>query len=61
MTLVCGLKVALWEALFFLIGVELIINVVLVSGAQHSDSNIHIHIPILFQILFPYRLLQNIE
>ena len=36
-------------------------NVVLVSGAQHSDSVIHIHIFILFQILFPNRSLQSIE
>ena len=36
-------------------------NVVLVSGVQQSDSLIHIHISILSQILFPFRLLQNIE
>ena len=40
-------------------------NVVLVSGVQQSDSDIYIYIYIykraLFQILFPYRLLQNIE
>ena len=36
-------------------------NVVLVSGVQYSDSVIHIHGSILFQILFPYRLLQSIE
>ena len=34
-------------------------NVVLVSGIQQSDSVTHIFI--LFQILFPQRLLQNIE
>ena len=39
-----------------LVGVELIYNVVSVSGVQPSDSVIHIHIFILFQILFPYRL-----
>ena len=39
----------------------MIYNVVLVSGIQQSDSVIHIHIFILFQILFPYRLLHNIE
>ena len=33
----------------------------LVSGVQQSDSVIHLHVPILFQILFPFRLLQNIE
>ena len=40
------------------IGVELIYNV---SGVQESDSVIHIHIFILFQIFFSYRLSQNIE
>ena len=38
---------------------ELINNIVLVSGIQQSDSVIHVSI--LFQILFPFRLLQNIE
>ena len=33
----------------------------LVSGIQQSDSVIHIHVSILFQILFPFRLLQSIE
>ena len=33
----------------------------LVSGVQQSDSVIHIHVSILFQILFPFRLLHNIE
>ena len=32
----------------------------LVSGVEQSDSVIHIHIFILFQILFSYRLSQNI-
>ena len=36
-------------------------NVVLVSGVQQSDSVIHIYVSILFQILFPFRLLYNIE
>ena len=36
-------------------------NVVLVSGVQQSNSVIRIHVYILFQILFPFRLLQNIE
>ena len=36
-------------------------NVVLVSGIQESDSVTHIHVSILFQILFPFSLLQNIE
>ena len=45
----------------FYIGVYLIYNVVLVSGIQQSDSVLHIHMSILFQILFPYRLLQSTE
>ena len=45
----------------FYIGVSLINNVVLVSGGQQSDSIIHIHVSILFQILFPTRSLHNIE
>ena len=36
-------------------------NVVLVPDVQQSDSVIHIHTAILFQILFPFRLLQSIE
>ena len=36
-------------------------NVVLVSGIQQSDSVVHIHVPIIFQILFQLRLLQSIE
>ena len=38
----------------------LINNVVIVSDVQQSDSVIHIHVPILFQILFPFRLLHSI-
>ena len=40
----------------FYIGVEFINSVLLVSTAQQSDSAIHIHVSILFQILFPFRL-----
>ena len=36
-------------------------NVVLVSGVQQSDSIILIHVSVLFQILFPVRLLCNVE
>ena len=38
-------------------------NVVLVLGVPQSDSVIliHIYVPIPFQILFPFRLLHNIE
>ena len=45
----------------FYTGVYLINNVMLASGIQQSDSVIHIHVSILFQIIFPIRLLQNIE
>ena len=34
--------------IFIFIGVELIYNIVLVSGVQHCESVIHIHIPTLF-------------
>ena len=43
----------------FFIGVQLICNVVLVSGVEQSESIIHIS-P-LFLIFSPFRLLQNIE
>ena len=33
----------------------------LVSGVQQSDSVIHIHVSILFQILFPFGLSQSTE
>ena len=33
----------------------------LVSGVQQSDLVIHIRVSILFQIVFPFRLLQSIE
>ena len=45
----------------FYIGAELINNVVLVSGVQQSGSVIHMYVSVLSQILFPFRLLQNIE
>ena len=35
-------------------------KIVLVSGVQQSDSVIHIRVTILFQIPFPFRLLQSI-
>ena len=43
------------------IAVQLIYNVVLVSGAQQSESVIYICIFTLFQILSPYRPLQSTE
>ena len=44
---------------FYFLKFKWIYSIVLVSGVQHSDSVIHIyvHVYILFQILFPYRLL----
>ena len=38
-----------------------IVDFVLASGVQQSDSIIHIHVPILFQIFFLFSLLHNIE
>ena len=50
---------------FFLAELQLIYNIVLVSGIQQSDSAIYvsvfIYIYILLQILFHHRLLQDIE
>ena len=36
-------------------------NVVLVSGVQQSDLVIHLYESIVFQIMFSFRLLHNIE
>ena len=40
---------------------QLVKNVTLVSGVKQNDSVTHIYLSILFQILFPIMLLQNIE
>ena len=45
----------------FSLGRELSYNVVLVSGVQQGDSVLYVPVSVLFQILFSYRLLQNIE
>ena len=45
----------------FYTGAQLINNVVLESGVQQSDSVIHTRASILFQIIFPFSLFQNIE
>ena len=45
----------------FILYWSIVNNVALVSGVQSSDSVIHIHVSTLLQILFPFRLLQNIE
>ena len=36
-------------------------NNVSVSGVQQSDSVTHIHVSVLFQVIFPFMLLQNID
>ena len=46
---------------FTFIEIQWTYNVVLVSGVRQSESAIHIHISILFQILFPYKLVHNTE
>ena len=43
------------------LSIQLIYNVMLVSSVQQSDSAPQIHVSILFQILFPCRLLWNIQ
>lgn len=45
----------------FCIGVQSINEAVLVSDAQQSNSVTHIQLSSLFQILFPLRLLSNLE
>ena len=47
--------------LFVFIGVELINNVVIVSGEQGRDLVIHIHVSILPQTPLPSRLPHNTE
>ena len=47
--------------IFILYWTKLIYNVVLVSGVQQSDSVKHLHIFFFCKIIFPLRLLQNIE
>ena len=42
-------------------GIWLTKNDVFISSVQQSDSVIHTQVSVLFQILFPFRLLQNIE
>ena len=59
-------KKNLLNYLFYSVRVELIYNVVLVSGEQQRASvtytfSYNTYIFILFQILDPYRLLQSIE
>ena len=49
------------DTVFFKKNLSLVYHIVLVSGVQQSDSFIYIHISIVFQILFPCRVLQNTE
>ena len=58
---VYGVRECSFFNFLFYIGVQLINNAVLISGVQQSDLVIHICVSILFQILFPFRLLHNIE
>ena len=36
-------------------------NVVLISSIQQNDSVTHTHVAVLFTILFPLKVLKNIE
>ena len=49
------------KSFLFYMCVELTYNVVLISGVQQNDSVIHIHVSLLVQVLFPFRLLYNTE
>ena len=49
----------IFKIILFYVGIYLIYNIVSVSGVLQTDSIIHIHISILFQILLQFRLLQN--
>ena len=58
------LSMLILKGIFFkliFIGVQLIYNVVLVSGVQQSESAISTHISILLDFFFPYKSLQSIE
>ena len=54
-------RVILFFSFSFYIKLWLVNNVVLASNIQQYDSVINIHLSILFQILFPFSLLQNIQ
>ena len=55
-----SIKAHIFKKFVFCIGVLLINNAVFISCVLPSDSVTHIQVSILFQILFPFRLLQNI-
>ena len=44
--------------IFILCGVELISNTVLISGVRQNDTVVHVCV--LFQVLFPFRMLHNL-
>ena len=56
----CSMCYTLCPLILFFIDVQLIYNVVFISGVQQSDSVVHTFISV-FQIPSPYRLLQNTE
>ena len=60
-TIIWGINSNFLKKLLFCIGVQLTNNAVLISGVQKSNSVVHIHVAVIFQILFPYRLLQSTE
>ena len=52
----------LFDFYFFILYCRIVdYKFVLVSSIQQADSVMHICVSILFQIPFPFRLLQNIE
>ena len=53
------MSIIAFKKTLFYIRIQLINNLVLVSSVQKSYSVIHVSIP--FQILVPFRLLQNTE
>ena len=50
------IKIAFIYLKYFYIGIELINNVVVVSGGQERDSAIHMHISIPSETPYPSRL-----
>ena len=61
-------KHTLWPTLyiyiyifFFLIGIYLLYNVVLVSAVQQSESVTCVHVPLLPWISFPFKSAQSTE
>ena len=59
--LLCIHPFIIFKKLFFCIGVQLINNVVIVSGEQSRDSATHIHVSIFPQTSLSSRLPHNIE